>query len=65
MAAVVTARNAWANRARVVHWCQEVQRRTWCWSSPVRPLAAWNASSIRYRCPATRTRVRSGTGRGV
>ena len=58
--AVATARKAWASMARVVQRCQEVQRRTWCWSSPVRPLAAWKDSSMRQRCPATATRVCSG-----
>ena len=56
-AAVATARKACASMARVVQRCQEVQRRTWCWSSPTRPLAAWNDSSMRQRWPATATRV--------
>ena len=30
--------------------CQKVQRRTWCWSSPTSPLAAWKDSSMRQRC---------------
>ncbi len=34
--------------ARVVQRCQERQRRTWCWSRPVRPLAAWKDSSMRH-----------------
>ena len=63
--AVATARKAWASMARVVQRCQEVQRRTWCWSSPVRPLAAWKDSSMRQRCPATATRACRVTGRGA
>jgi Lsr2 len=51
--------------ARMVQRCREVQRRTWCSSRPVRPLAAWNDSSMRQCCPATRTRVDSGTGLGL
>lgn len=35
----------------MVHRCLEIQERTWCWSSPVRPLAAWKDSSIRQRLP--------------
>jgi hypothetical protein len=46
--------------ARVTHWYQERQRRTWCWSKPHSPLPAWNASSTRQRDPATRTRATSG-----
>ena len=61
--AVATARNAWASMARVVQRCHEVQ--TWCWSKPVRPFAAWKDSSMRQRCPATRTSVDSGTGLGL
>ena len=63
--AVMTARNAWASMARMVQRCHEVQRRTWCSSSPVNPLPAWKDSSIVHRRPATATRVASGTGVGV
>jgi hypothetical protein len=30
----------------VTHRYQEVQRRTWCSSRPVRPLPAWKFSSM-------------------
>lgn len=42
--AVATAKNAWASMARAVQRCQDFQRRTWCWSSPTRRLAAWKDS---------------------
>jgi len=64
-AAVITVRKAWASIARVTQRCQEAQQRTRCSSSPVSPLPVWKDSSTRHRCPATRTRVRSGTGCGL
>lgn len=36
-----------------------------CWSIPTSPLAVWKDSSMRQRCPATVTRVCSGTGLGL
>jgi hypothetical protein len=39
-------RKARASMARVVHRYQESHRRTWCSSSPVRPLPAWKFSSM-------------------
>ena len=39
-------RTAAASMARVTHRYQEVQRRTWCSSRPVRPFPAWKFSSI-------------------
>jgi hypothetical protein len=62
---VATARKARASMASVVQRCPEFQRRTWCWSSPTRPLADWNDSSMRQRCPATRTTSASDVGCGV
>jgi hypothetical protein len=51
----MTARKAWASRARIVQRCQEVQWRTWCWSSPARLIPVWKHSSMVHRRPATRT----------
>jgi hypothetical protein len=45
MAAAIV-RTAAPSIARVTHRYQEVQRRTWCSSRPVRPLAAWKFSSM-------------------
>src|SRR5262249_61955719 len=50
--------------AKVVHRYQELHRRTWCSSSPVRPLAAWKFSSVAHLIPATLTRAGSGMWRG-
>jgi len=61
--AAVTTRKSCASMARVVERCQEIQRRTWCSSSPVRPFADWKVSSTVQRRPATLTRVLNGTGR--
>ena len=62
--AAAMVRKAAASMARVIHRYQEVQRRTWCSSSPARPLPAWKFSSIVQRSPATLTRAASGTWRG-
>lgn len=61
-AARVTARKACASMARVTQHDQEVKRRTWCSSSPARPLLDWKVSSTRHLDPATRTRVARGSG---
>ena len=47
------------------HRCQDVQRRTWCSSRPVRPLPAWKFSSTVQRSPAVLTRAASVTGWGL
>lgn len=41
---MVVARKAWASFARVTQRWQDVQRLTWCSSSPAGPLAAWSVS---------------------
>jgi hypothetical protein len=44
--AAAMVRTAAPSMARVTHRYQEVQRRTWCSSRPVRPLPAWKFSSM-------------------
>ncbi len=46
-------RRRWASIARMVQRCQEVHRRTWCSSRPVRPLPVWKDFSMAQRRPAT------------
>jgi hypothetical protein len=57
LVAASTARKACESMARTIQRCQEVQRRTWYWSSPVRALLAWNDPSTVQRRPATRTKA--------
>ena len=54
------ARTAAASIARMTHRYQEVQRRTWCSSRPVRPLPAWKFSSAHPISPATGQGLRWG-----
>ncbi len=63
--AVVTVRKACASMARTVQRCQEIQVRTWCWSSPTRVLAAWKDSSMRQRCSGDRDQRGKGLGVGA
>jgi hypothetical protein len=46
LVAAAMVRTAAPGMARVTHRYQEVQRRTWCSSTPVRPLPAWKFSSM-------------------
>jgi hypothetical protein len=48
--AAITASRAWAVMTSTVQRCQEVQQRTWCSSSPARPLAVWKNSDLRLEC---------------
>jgi hypothetical protein len=64
-AAAAMDKKARASMAKVVQRYQDPQRRTWCSSSPVRPLPAWKFSSVVQRVPAVLTRVGSGTWRGL
>src|SRR5690348_7125466 len=49
VAVAVAASRAWASIAIKFQRRHEVQRRTWCSSSPVRVLVAWKDSSMRQR----------------
>jgi hypothetical protein len=60
----VTAREAWASRARVTKRCQAVQVRTSYWSRPTSPFAWANPSSTCHRMPHTRTSSSSAVPSG-
>ncbi|MEV6683724.1 hypothetical protein AB0N09_43915, partial [Streptomyces erythrochromogenes] len=60
-AAAVRARTAAAIRENSDQRIQEFQQVTWPWSSPVKPLVNWKASSFRHLRQITSTTVASET----
>jgi hypothetical protein len=62
--AAAMVRTAAPGMARVTDRYREARRRAWCSSRPVRPLPAWEFSSIARRSPAALTRAASVTGCG-